>query len=189
MSETKLYLIKSDYRSPNKNKPIGKGEKAFHNYKKDTYTWGTPYDVSDSNVKFGEMILVTEKFGKFIIPRGHLAELSEEQTKYVLNMVEPKSNANDEITPTIETLNERGQEAVKEGTDKIKEVSIEKIKNLKNSFVSTGVVFGAIGGVGLAMWLRKGAVVTTVLIAGGIVAGGLLGNHFQKKYDKKDETD
>lgn len=187
--EADLYLMKADYRSPKKNKEL-KGAN-FNNYKKNTYVWAIPYRGGNENATYGEMVIVDNKY---IIPSNFCHRLTAEQRDYVLKEQE-KKNINTETKsqaeaetqtsqPTVEQLNNQGREAVKDKIEKVETLSLKKIENIKRSYVSTGVLFGAVGGFFGGMFLKKGIAGYAGCIIGGMILGGMVGDYLQKKHDK-----
>lgn len=194
MSEkNNLYLMQAEYRAAKRMKTLNGAN--FFTFKKDIYVYGHPYRGEDANMNYGDMILVNEKY---IIPANFCKKLTDQEREYVEStMPKPAQTANQtsivdtepEPQATVETLNEQGKEAVLESTEKLKTMSLSKIANLKNSYTSTGVMFGAVGGVMLAVYLHKGFWISTGIVLGFTALGGFAGSRFQKKQEKKAATE
>lgn len=199
--QTALYLILNNYRSPNKNEKKVKGKKReYFDFKKGDYAFAIPYKGNSSSLQYGGMIIVEDKF---IIPSNFVKLLTQEEAAIVLKNYEEsqkqQNNQNDivqevePLVPTVEKLNEEGQSEVKESTDKLKNMSLNEIKKLKNSYTSTGIFLGTVGGIILAMYLKKNIWMSIGIVAGGSIVGGIIGNNVQKRnkkiFDATDEVE
>jgi hypothetical protein len=195
--DKELYLILANYRSANKQKDFKKGEKYF-NFKKNMYAYGRPYKVDAQGATYGNMILVDEKY---IIPEKFCRLLNEKERAYVESeyaKLQNNSNANGtdieqktEATEQadVELLNNQGKAAMSETTEKLKNMGIGKINNIKSGYVSTGVLFGGVGGLLLATFLRKSIWMSVGIVIGGMTLGGIVGNNFDKRFKKEKQTE
>lgn len=196
-----LYLILNNYRSPNKNEKKVKGKKReYFDFKKGDYAYAIPYNGNNSSIQYGGMVIVDDKF---IIPSNFVKLLTQEEAAVVIKNYEEsqkqQNNKNDivqevePLVPTVEKLNEEGQSEVKESTDKLKNMSLNEIKKLKNSYTSTGIFLGTVGGIILAMYLKKNIWMSIGIVAGGSIVGGIIGNNVQKRnkkiFDATDEVE
>lgn len=201
--QTGLYLILNNYRSPNKNEKKVKGKKRdYFDFKKGDYAYAFPYIGSNSSVQYGGMVIVDDKY---IIPKNFVKLLTQEEEAIVLRNNEQNQKKQNEIVqndivqeveplvPTVEKLNEEGKQVVEKSTEKLKNMSLNSIKKLKNSYTSTGIFFGTVGGIILAMYLKKNIWLSVGIVAGGSIIGGIIGNNVQKRnnkmFDKTDDMD
>lgn len=197
MNDKELYLILANYRAANKQKEFKRGEKYF-NFKKNMYAYGRPYKVDGTGATYGNMILMDDKY---IVPANFCRQLTPQERAYVeqeyaklqATSNQATSNADGDQSQNekadVENLNQQGQAAMAESTEKLKNMGMDKINKLKSGYVSTGCLFGGVGGIILAMYLRKNIWVSTGIVIAGIALGGFVGNNFEKRFKKKEKEE